>query len=249
MLLPTLLVAAFLVRRVINDDRLAVEHRLLDAARADAAMIDTELEGTIRGLQGLAQSDHLTDGDIPAFYVQAKRLVTTQPTWAAVSLIAPDGDQILNTTVPFGSVLPLVTDRRSFDRALRKMPAIGALRAGRVSGQLGFSVRVPVIRNDRVAYVISAWITSSNFAHVLRRQASLSNEWVRGVVDTDGVVVARSREPERFVGRKGTPGFFRRFEAADEGVYRDKALDGTTVYGAFSRAPLSRWFGGVAVPA
>src|SRR5207248_9166924 len=61
--------------------------------------------------------------------------------------------------------------------------------------------------------------------------------------------VARSRGADRFVGEKATPGFLQRYEAATEGVYRDTALDGTAVYGAFSRAPLSRWIAGVGVPA
>jgi signal transduction histidine kinase/ActR/RegA family two-component response regulator len=77
----------------------------------------------------------------------------------------------------------------------------------------------------------------------------MSDEWVRGVVDDSGVVVARSRDPERFVGQNGTLGFVERLKTADSSVYRDVALDGTTVYGAFSRAPVSRWIAGVAVPA
>jgi signal transduction histidine kinase/ActR/RegA family two-component response regulator len=248
-MLPVVLVAAFLVHRVVVENRDAVERRLLEAARVGAAIVDAELGGSIRALQGLGQSDRLTNGQFPAFYVQAQRLLATQPAWSAVSLAKIDGRQIAYTARPFGDPLPMVIDRDSFDRAIReKTPAIGNLRVGQVTRQPGFVVRVPVIRDDQVLYVVSAWITSRGFAKVLRREASLSDEWVRGVVDAGGVLVARSRDPDRFVGQKGTAGFLQRYELADEGVYRGVSLDAVPVYSAFSRAPMSRWIAGVAVP-
>src|SRR5262249_47719041 len=104
------------------------------------------------------------------------------------------------------------------------------------------------LRDAQVVYVLSAWITSEQFSAVLRQQAPFQDEWARGVVDTNGVVVARSREPERYVGQKGTPAFLARYQQMPEGGYRDVALDGTAVYGAYSRAPISHWIAGVGVP-
>jgi signal transduction histidine kinase/ActR/RegA family two-component response regulator len=106
-----------------------------------------------------------------------------------------------------------------------------------------------VLRDGQVVYVVSAWITSERFSAVLRQQVPFPDEWARGVVDTNGVVVARSREPERYVGQRGTPAFLSRYQQMPEGVYRDVALDGTAVYGAYSRAPMSQWIAGVGVPA
>ena len=77
-MVPALLVAAILVRRAVADNRESVERQLISAAQAEATVVDAELTGTIRALQGLEQSDHLT-GDISSFYVQAKRLLETQP--------------------------------------------------------------------------------------------------------------------------------------------------------------------------
>ena len=101
-----------------------------------------------------------------------------------------------------------------------------------------------MIREGRVVYVLSTWLTSSGFATVLGGQAKLSDEWVRGIVDADGTVVARSRDANRFVGQKGTLRFLEQYDTTDEGIYRDVSLDGTAVYGAFSRAPMSRWIAG-----
>jgi signal transduction histidine kinase/CheY-like chemotaxis protein len=248
-LVPALVIAAVLVRRVVGDNRRAVEQRLLETARAAAAVVDTELGGSIRALQGLGESGQIRDGEISGFYDQAQRLLKTQPTWSAVSLSRPDGQQIANTSLPLGEPLPTITDRDSFDRAItRKSPVVGNLRLGQITQQLGFIVRVPILRDGRIVYVLSAWITSKQFADVLLGQAPLSDEWVRGVVDASGVLVARSRDPERFVGKKGTATFLQR-QSAVEAVYRDVSLEGIDVYGAFSRAPMSGWIAGVGVPA
>jgi len=248
-LLPAVVIAAFLARRVAADNREAVERRLLEAARAQAAIVDAELGGTIRALQGIAESDRLTVDDLHGFYVQAAELLGTQPSWNAVSLAAPDGHQILNTERPFGSELPFGTDRDSVSRAARlRLPAIGNLRVGGVSGQLGFAVRVPVVRDDRVRYIVSAWITSRSFASVLRRH-EIPDDWTRGVLDAAGVVVARSRDADRFVGRQGAADFLRQSGVDDAGVFRGTSLDHIPVYSAFSRAPMSRWTAGVSVPA
>ena len=126
---PALVVAGFLVQRVVADNREAVSRQLLETARAEAAIVDAELGGSIRALQGLAESDHLTNHELAAFYVQCERLLATQVTWSAVNLATPDGRQVAYTARPLGSSLPMVTDRDSFDRAVTtKTAAIGNLR-------------------------------------------------------------------------------------------------------------------------
>src|ERR671919_2124554 len=196
------------------------------------------------------RADRLTNGEISAFYAQARRLLSTQPTWSAISLATLDGDQVAHTDRPLGDPLPPVVDRDSFDRAIRKQtPAIGNVRVGQVTHQFGFVVRVPAIRDGRVLYVLSSWITSSSFATVLDRETAVPGEWIQGVIDAGGVLVARSRDPDRFVRQKATAGFLQRYRQAEEGVYPGTSLDGTPVYSAFSRARLSRWVAAVAVPA
>ena len=181
--LPVMVIGAVLVSRVIRDNRAEAERRLLEAARAGAAVVDTELQGTIRALQGLAESDRLADAQLAEFRQQAERVMATQPTWSAVSLTGLDRRQIVNTRRPMGDPLPEVTDLDSFERAVRtRAPAIGALHLGKITQERGFLVRVPVLRDGRVLYVLSAWITSQGFSSVLRRQAPFPDEWVRGVV-------------------------------------------------------------------
>jgi signal transduction histidine kinase/ActR/RegA family two-component response regulator len=248
--LPALVVAGLLIRRVVADNQASIENGMIATARAQAAIVDRELTGTIRALQALAQSDRLATDELPSFRAQAVRLVHEQPMWFAVILWRLDGQQIMNTAGALDQPLPAAITPAVFAPIVAtRQPMIGDLRVGRVTNQTDFPVHVPVIRNDQVLYVLTALITSSAFGDVLRREAAMPDEWVRGVVDGSGVVVARSRDAERFVGQRSTPAFLERYQTENEGVYRDTALDGTPVYGAFSHAPYSRWIAGVAVPA
>jgi signal transduction histidine kinase/ActR/RegA family two-component response regulator len=248
---PVLLLAGWLARRVITDNRNAIEQQLLQAARAQAALVDAELVGSVRALQGLAQSTHLSSGDLRASYNEALGLLATQPAWSAIALTTPDGRHLWNSTQALDAALPPLPDDESLERSVSTgKPAIGNLRRGILTQALGFPIRVPVVRDGRSIYVLSAWITSGTFADVLRhRDNSLSEGWVRAVLDGAGIVVARSRDTERFVGSRGTAAFLRQAGIADEGVFRDVALDGTPVYGAFCRSNSARWIGAVAVPA
>jgi len=67
---------------------------------------------------------------------------------------------------------------------------------------------------------------------------------VRGVVDNSGVVVARTRDPDRSLDRRDA-GSFSSVTARRMGRLCDRTLEGVPVYGAYARAPMSRVVAGV----
>ncbi len=69
------------------------------------------------------------------------------------------------------------------------------------------------------------------------------------VVDTQGTIVARSYQPEQFVGTRVKDSFLQRMRESDEGLFHDVARDGTKVYVAYSHEPSSGWTTAVVVPA
>jgi signal transduction histidine kinase/CheY-like chemotaxis protein len=249
-LLPVLLLTAFLVRRLVDANHATIDRRLLEASRATAALVDAELSGTIRALQALALSPRLDAGDFEGFYADATQLQASQPTWAAVVLRDRDGIQKANTNRPWGAPPIEVRDlsgiREIFEGG---QPIVGTLRLNEGYGaEPVVPVRVPVIRANRVVYSLTAMITPTRLADLMRQSRSFPDEWVRTVSDTNYVIVARTRDPEHWIGRTATPYFVQRVARGDEGVSRDVSLEGYPVYGAFTRAPLSRWVAGVAVP-
>ncbi len=247
-LLPVVVFGALVAHQLSKAERAVAERRLLRSARGLAMAVDREMSSTIRTLSALAASERLERGDLPGFHAEAGRAARTQPSWLTVILLQPDGRQLVNTKRPWGTPLPPVTEPASLRRTVAtRRPVVGDLARG-ADGTLAFPVRVPVFHSGELRYVLTAAIAPQMLAGFVGRQPSSEEEWTRTVVDRQGVVVARTRDPERFVGKPGTPSFLRSMRESEEGLRPSTTLDGQAVYTAFSQAPLSRWTAVVAVP-
>lgn len=249
-LLPVVLFAVAMVYRLSIQEQAASERRILLAARNLASMVERELSSTTRILQALASAEQLSQDNLEAFQGEATRVAQTQSSWLTVILLSPEGQQIVNTRQPWGRPLPRAREPESLQRAVEtQQPTVGNLSASRLSPDvLGFPVRVPVVRNGNLRYILTAVIDQKALAEVVSEQTSIDGEWTRTIVDGRGVVVARTRNPERFVGQRGTPSFLERIGETTEGIYRDTTLDGARVYVAFCRVSNSSWTAAVTVP-
>ncbi|HEX8187107.1 MAG TPA: cache domain-containing protein [Pyrinomonadaceae bacterium] len=249
-LLPLAGFAAVVVYRLAESERAANDRRLLRSAQDLSHALDRELQSTIRTLGALAESEELDGEDLAAFHAEAKRVVSSQPAWLTLILLRPDGRQLVNTNVPWGTPLPEAIEPDSLRLAAeQRRPVVGSLTRGKLRQTLGFPVRVPVMRGGGLRYVLTAVITPDALAGVVGLRGRPSEEWARAVVDAQGTVVARSREQERFVGTRVKDSFLARTRESDEGLFHDVARDGASVYVAYSREPSSGWTTVVAVPA
>jgi signal transduction histidine kinase/ActR/RegA family two-component response regulator len=247
-LLPVVVFAAFLAFQLARSEREAAERRVVRSARLLASIFDREMSGSIRTLQALAESEHLERGELEAFRADCERVLRTQPSWRIVLLIAPDGRQLANTGIPWGAPLPALAESESFTRVIEtRQPTVGDLARG-PSGMLAFPVRVPVMRGGVLQYVLTAVITPDALSSVVVQQASASEEWTRALVDQQGLVAARTRDPQRFVGQPATPSFLEHFRAETEGIFANMSMEGARVYVAFSRSQLSGWTASVSTP-
>ena len=77
-----------------------------DRNRAFMSAVDAELKGSIVTLQALAGARSLASGDLEAFYNDAAAVLRTQPGWLNLILHSPDGQQLVNAYVPWGTPLP-----------------------------------------------------------------------------------------------------------------------------------------------
>ena len=246
--LPVLVFATLLVVRTSTQERAQVERGMLDVSHALAAALDRELLVSVGVLELLAQSPRLAADDLAGFHVEATRVLAARPTWQSILVVTPDGQQVVNTLLPFGTPLGRVSEPESLvEVVLGGKPVVGSLAPGRVTSQLAVPVRVPVVRDGVLAYVLTAAVRPESLRDVLLRTVPpRDDEWARFFNDRNGMVVARSRDPERSLGHARAqvplPG-----RLSDE-FYRDPKTEGADVYVASTRAPFSRWTAGLAVP-
>jgi signal transduction histidine kinase/CheY-like chemotaxis protein len=237
-LLPISAFACGLFLFLAHSERKSAERRVLTSARSLAEAFDSEMDGSVRTLQALAASAWLdADDDLAGFREQCNRVLKTQRGWLTLILASPDGTPLLNTSFPPGSPIPALAEPESFAQ-LRESPRpiVGNLTAGRgPAKRLAVPIRVPVMRDGQLRYVLTAVLAADAFHEVVGRQASDDIEWTRTLVDSHGTVAARTRDPSRFVGRAATPSFLERTRATSEGVYADLSMEGEPVYASFSR--------------
>jgi signal transduction histidine kinase/ActR/RegA family two-component response regulator len=247
-LLPAIVFGTFVAFRLATEERRAVERRIQQAARALASELDREASASLRALSALAASERLDRGDLAGFRREATRANETQPSWIAVVLFTPDGRRVVDTReADTGTTRTL--DPASFEPITRdRQPLVGGLVRMRDGRTWGVAVRHPVLRDGQLRYVVTA-LMSAEAIGLVAGEARLEEELSRTVVDRAGVVVARTQEPARFVGRMATRTFLERTRAAPQGIYRGTTLEEAQAYVAFAHAGISGWTAAVAVPA
>jgi PAS domain S-box-containing protein len=248
-LLPVLIFAGVMIAALGRQERAAVERGLLDTARALSLAVDRELAASIRSLQLLAQSEHLQSGDLKKFHEQSAAILPAIGVWETVVLTEPSGQQVVNLRRPFGASLP----RTGLPDLVRQVaesgkPAVSNLSIGGVTGAPLIAVAAPVFHAGKVAYVLSAGADPKVIAALLAEQ-KIPPDWLATVVDANNVVVARTRDGDKFVGKPVPQNFTASAQGRREATSPGIALDGAAIFAAASRSELSGWGLAVAVPA
>src|SRR6266498_1511039 len=232
-----------------QQQRTQAERIGLELARALATAVDAEQRSAISVLQSLATAVTLDRHDLPGFQERSQRIVETQLNWAAVSLADLSGKRLVDSRFPYGSELPPIPERESFDRVLRThAPAVGNL-ATDTRGILFFPVRVPVVRDGELRYVLTALVKPEAILEVIKRQRT-PDDWVISIFDANGLRVARSRAHKENLGGRASASLQAIMASGgQEGVGQTYDLEGGRNYASFSRLQDSGWAVAPGIPA
>jgi signal transduction histidine kinase len=230
-------------------ERSSLEQGTVATARILMQAIDRDLAGAISAIQVLALSPYLRTGDIAAFREQALEVLRTQ-TGNAIALVDPSGEQVMSTLRGVGEPLP----RSGALDLLRKVleagaPAVSDFYVGGTSGATQVGVGVPVIRDDGLTYVLTMGIRPQRLVQLLRDE-QLSPDWVVGILDRNGTIIARTHDPEQFLGQKGPPALLQKMaeSGAADGSFTGDTLEGVPVLTTFSRSRTSGWTVAIGIP-
>lgn len=245
-LLPTAALFGVAVLVLQRDQKAEIARATIETMRALVSAVDGELKNTIVAAQTLVASDALDQGDIPTFYEEAKRVASAYPDWITITLSDPEGQQVLNVLEPLDASLPSLAPRPSFQRASTTgKPVIGNL--GQEGGATGFAVRVPVLQDRRVAYVLTIVVSPESIQDVIRRQR-VPPDGVVAIFDARGNHVARSKNHLATLGRPASAALQQLMARGDEGWGPSVTLEGASIYAAFSRSTESGWSVAVGIP-
>jgi PAS domain S-box-containing protein len=246
-LAPLLIFSVGMIVILARQEKATLERGLLETSRALTLALDREFDSSIITLKALATSEHLDSGNLSDFYRICSRILQRQENWRAIILVDASGQQLFNMAKPGGASLPGVIDRETFIEAARSgTPAVGNFSA-LIANEANVSLYVPVLRQDKVKYVLTAVVGPEAFAAILAQQ-KLPSDWVGAIFDRKKIIVARTRSPEQFVGKPagdlmGKAGF-----RDVEGFLDGDDLEGVPSYAAFTRSLSSGWVVALTLP-
>ena len=234
---------------LVQRERDSFERGALDRVRALMTAIDAELRASITPLEMLARSPLLDGDDLTAFRAEAERaLEGRRGDWSNIVVSHPDTAQmLLNLLVPPGAPLFKTLDPASvFESAKSQRPTIGSVVTGGVLNRPLFTVRVPVLRDGKVKYVLSAVVETPVINRLVERQG-IPTPWAIAVLDNNNAFVMRRPLPETSLGSP-SESLKKALDSAPQGFLRGQLLDGSEIYRAFQRSSLSRWSASMAAP-
>ena len=244
-LLPAILLTSILLWRVSQLDGIRANQQALQLARSVAVDLDREIDGSIETLLALATSPALKRDDLAMFHAQARETLSFRRLNALLK--TPDGQQLMNTRLPFGSSLPRqVLADYDRDVLISRKPAISVLLMGSITRTWVVGLSVPVVIDDQVRYILTMSIDPEHIQKIIA-QAPRDPEWVIAISDSTGRLIARSDEHASYVGRIDHPDV-KTWSAPPEGIHRTPSLDGSGVLRGYRWSTTSGWLTAAFVP-
>jgi diguanylate cyclase (GGDEF)-like protein/PAS domain S-box-containing protein len=197
---PLAVFSSFVVYDLARSRQDMLSGEVEDRSIAAANGVAQQLYQVATVLNLLARSSHLKSGELAGLRAEAIQALSVNPAIRSIGMIGPSGRQVINTGVAIGQAMP-ATDApevasRVFatDQTVLSGPFVGTL-----SNELTVSMGVPVVVDGHVVYCLRADMRIGAITEILQKQ-SLPTDWTAAVVDSHGIIIGRSKEPESFVG-------------------------------------------------
>jgi two-component sensor histidine kinase len=241
-LVPIILFAGLWVRSELNDSQRDLEEFLASRAASLSQRVDSEVQQELTVLQALATTPSLDEPNLADFHAQVSRMMAAMPEWAFIGLARPDGEQVVNTLRPFGERLPSLnaeTMHRVADT--RRSAVYTRMAAGEEAIYPGLFILlcVPVIRNGSANLVLVAGMKAEHMQQLLRQTDD--QRLLSMLVDEHGYILARSRAPDRFIGKEAGDALRQQAAGRISGVFAASSPDDQDVVTTYQRSSLTGW--------
>lgn len=245
-LLPVVVAAALALEKVRIGERDAALRGLRETVRATALIVDREAQGSLSSLKALGNSAYLNDGNFQAFYDQASALDQKPDVWTL--LFNANGQQVLNTIVPFGTPPPPAAGQERVRSVLATgQPLVTDLFVGSVTGKNLTVMYTPAKALDGRSYVVANAFSVEHWTKTVLME-KLPPDWIVAVIDRQGRFIARSHKSAELLGQLARPELVSAAAASTEGLIRHSTLEGVEAYDAFAHSSLTGWTIAVAAP-
>ena len=238
---------------------LALDRRQAGLTQQSVAGVQALVENIDRQIAtGLADAETLAGApaldqvagrpaNLQVFEEVARRTALRHPEWRTVVLLSPDGRWIFSTRPGDDAAKRQVVDRPSFDQAVKTgQPVVGDIVRGQ-RGNWGIALRAPVVRDGKVAYVVTVILDPKAVRQTLST-LRMPGPWITFVINAQGHVVARLPEDDRVIGQAVSPVSAAARARGGGGGYMGRGLSGIENQTFYWISPQSHWSAHAAIP-
>lgn len=231
---------------ILHQQKIQVEESTIGMARALAGILDASMQRTVAALETFALAQSLGEPgleNLPAAHAAARLIREARPDWRGVVLAKPDGSVVFGSESPFGSGMRQVMEAASVAEVVRtRAPIVGPMTAG-PRGNIGYTVRIPVLQRGELKYILTAILSSDSILELIRQQ-QMPAHWLVSVFDSDMKRVARSKDHERYFNSPPSPTMRKMLEELgdkEEAIGTAVTMEGEHAYTAISRIENTGW--------
>jgi signal transduction histidine kinase len=244
-LLPMVVFSSIVVALLIQHDQNVYRQGANDRVRALMSAVDSELEIDLTTLQAL--SAVLRKLDPSTWSGTLQEVLASQPEWIALNARRADGSLAAFAHRLPGAGPAVVSMEEGFARAMREgLPVFGPI--GQGPSGYRYAVRLPVVESGEVSHVITALVDPARMLRLLRRQAIAAGT-VGVVLDGENRFVARTIDPEKWLGQPASESLRAALARASEGWFSGRTVEGLEVYTPYLRSPETGWAVAMGLPA
>jgi two-component sensor histidine kinase len=227
--LPLLIFVGYLMTELESNERAILANETAEDAQLIARAVDRELQDMATTLRILVTSPELKNGDLRAFHNRTQNSLRSNSLYVLV--VDSDGQQKLNTRVPFGTPLSKVSNLSEFQSVLRNgVTEASSVFYGATSGKHVFNITMPLPKE--VSASGAAMIITQN-AEDLQKLISvegLAAGWSVAIVDGMGNVVT-SVGADTFASGSAFPANTLKLMTGFKGTIEDVSGDRRQIYG------------------
>jgi len=239
--LPLILFAAGIVYNNYEQDRSDATQRVLESVRSMRLVLDSEVQRMTGGLQVLALTNSLRNGDFDGFRRIAAGFLEQYGKDGVVLVANREGHQLFSSVTTDTASLPPRNNRDIVDKVFStRRPYYSNLFIGAVKKRLIVTVEVPVIRDGEVIYDISFSPPIEIFQAMIEQQRP-SKDWTISIFDGEGVNFARVPNPQETVGKRASPLLNDALFHSTEATLTTVSLEGVPLITSVARSSLTGW--------